>query len=561
MNDQNETDVKAAKRRFPMLLLAGTVLLPLAYLAGNHFRDELSDGIFQFDFAILNFVTVGLAAILLVWWLCWLVFHGGSRFASRVLPGLIVVGGVAFLTFYRPIFTGGMGIDRWEPRFWDRELENVAAEGAADLSVPSPADFSGFLGSNRNGVIDNMSARLTSLEDLNKLYVKDVGNAWSGFAARNGFAITMEQRGEFECVTCYEIKSGTLVWKHQHPRRFDETLGQLGPRTTPTLDGPNVYAQGANGLLVCLNASTGELIWQQDVAKMLGIELAVATDRKGLEYQTEKTDMLWGRSGSPLVVDDLVVVPGDGPLEGPQVSLVAFNKLDGTEVWRAGEDGASYASPCLFELAGQRQIVSQNAATVTGHDVKAGSVLWSHDRLGHSDTDANTSLPIQVDNQQILCTKGYGLGAELIKVTKSNDGDFSVESVWQNRRVLKTKLTNAVVKDGYAYALSDGILECVDLETGKRVWKKGRFYHGQLLIVGEYLLVHSEHGKLNLIEATPDEYRLLESIDTIDGVCWNTFCAYDRYILLRSDIEMACFEISTNAGSDSNPGTEVDNGN
>lgn len=533
------------KRRKPVFMLIASVLLAIFYFGANYFQDALADTVFHFDFAIVNFITALGVILLLLGWFFWLWFVSGwSTLLSKALPVFIALAGIAFVVSFRPVFTGGMGISRWEPRFWEwRDLAQVDANLKTDLGQKSTLDFSQFLGSNRNGVIDNFSAPLDSFYKTRRVYRQDVGQGWSGFAARNGFAITMEQRGKYECVVCYEIETGTAAWAYQHERRHDDALGGVGPRATPTLDDGRVFAQGANGMLVCLDASSGELIWEQDLAELLGIGLAVATDRKGLEYQTEKSKVIWGRAGSPLIVDELVVVPAGGPVDGTQVSLIAFNKADGAEVWRGGDDGIGYGSPNVYQLAGQRQVVIENAASVSGHDPKTGATLWSYDRPGNSDADANTSQAVLVGNGQLLLSKGYGMGGELIEVSKSADGKYSVTSVWKNSRVLKTKLTSAIVRDNYAYALSDGILECVDLSNGKRVWKKGRYGHGQVLLVGDKLLVHSEFGTLHLVEASPDAFNELSEIETVSGVSWNTFCLYDRFIIVRSDIEMACFKV------------------
>ena len=67
--------------------------------------------------------------------------------------------------------------------------------------------------------------------------------------------------------------------------------------------------------------------------------------------------------------------------------------------------------------------------------------------------------------------------------------------------------------------------------------------NGQILKSGNHLLVHSEKGVIHLVDPTPDGYRELGSFPTIDGVCWNTFCLYGPYLLVRSELEAACFEL------------------
>ncbi|MDG2013905.1 MAG: PQQ-binding-like beta-propeller repeat protein, partial [Pirellulaceae bacterium] len=506
--------VRRKRIRRPRVLIGITLLLIVFYVGATFFRDALSDSIFQFDFAVVNIIWgIGLAAILLAW-VIWMVFSSrGGLFLSRALPAIIVILAVAALVLYRPVFTGGMKISRWEPRFWNATTLAASADQRIEaLAQATEKDFPQFLGAQRNGQVKNLAVPLSTLDAVAPLFLQSVGKGWSGFAGRNGYGFTMEQRGNFECVSCYDLNDGgTLVWSHPSPRRHYDPLGQAGPRATPTLDGNRIYAAGANGMLVCLDITSGDVVWEVDLAKLLGIPLTESEDSQGNRIQNEQSKMIWGRAASPLIVDDMLVVPGGGPLGEDQVSLLAFDKLTGQEKWRGGDVGTSYSSPVKFRIAGKDQVVVVNEASVTGHDPLTGDVLWSHPWPGNSDADANTSQPVLVGENQVLLTKGYGAGAELIEINV-DDGDFGVETLWKNPRVLKTKLTNAVSYQGYLYALSDGILECVDAETGKRVWKKGRYGHGQLLLVGDKLVVHSEEGSLHLIKATPDAYQELSEV-------------------------------------------------
>ena len=141
-----------------------------------------------------------------------------------------------------------------------------------------------------------------------------------------------------------------------------------------------------------------------------------------------------------------------------------------------------------------------------------------------------------------MLSKGYGQGAQLFGVSRQGE-KWRTEIVWSNPRVLKTKFSNVAVKDGFAYGLSDGILECIELESGDRRWKSGRYGHGQILLTGDLLLVQAETGELVLVAADPDRRIELTQIDVLTGKCWNNLCLSGNRLLLRNAQEAVCYEL------------------
>jgi outer membrane protein assembly factor BamB len=366
-----------------------------------------------------------------------------------------------------------------------------------------------------------------------RLWKQPIGAGWSGFAAVNGWAVTMEQRGEDELVTCYDARTGRLCWAHGVKARHSTTMGGAGPRCTPTIHQGKVYTLGATGLLHCLDGSSGTVVWSEDLLRRYG----VAPDQ-------EVWGVAWGRAASPLVVDQLLIVPAGGPAGGPYVSLAAFDKDSGRLVWEAGDRQVSYASPTLTTLAGMRQILIVNENSVTGHDVATGRVLWSHDWPGGSTSNASVSQAVPVGEDRVLLSKGYGGGAALLRLAAAGEGSLDARSLWRSASVLKTKFTNVVLHDGHVYGLSDGILECVDVATGERCWKRGRYGHGQVLGVRDLLLVQAESGEVILVEARPERFNEVGRFTALAGKTWNNLCLYGRLLLARNAQEAACYELT-----------------
>lgn len=530
--------------RFPKKMTVLTVIVVVAVVLSRVFISDIEDST-GLGLDMINAASIGLIMLLFLTWTLWCLFFSRWKWWRRILGAtMIVAWPVVFFSLFE--FQGG-DLDRIALKRAPVKLAtDVATREGVDLSKESPDDFAQFFGSDQNGLVGNIEIDPVNFTKAKTLWKQDIGLGWSGFAARNGFAVTMEQRADKECVSCYAVDSGDLQWLYEHTARHKDVmnLGHTGPRATPTIHNGKVYAVGAVGNLVCLNGSDGTVVWEKDLNPLLGIQLQTA-EEGGFQFQFEaNTSLAWGRSGSPLIVDDLVVVPGGGPRDGEKATLLAFNKDTGDEVWRGGEDMIAYGSPVLATVAGKRQILLTGEVTAMGFDPTTGEQLWSHPRLGASDQAANTSQVTVVSDNQVLTSKGYPDGGGELITLEAKDGKLIPKSEWINNRALKTKLTSPVLYENHTYCLSNGFLECARMSDGERIWKqRGRFGHGQLLLVKDKLLLNSESGKLYLIDATPDGYKEHGTVDTVDGVCWNTLCLYGSKLLVRSEIEAACIEL------------------
>jgi outer membrane protein assembly factor BamB len=258
----------------------------------------------------------------------------------------------------------------------------------------------------------------------------------------------------------------------------------------------------------------------------------------------ERRYLPYGRSASPLIAGDLVIVTGGGPPNGRKISLLAYDKGTGAPVWQGGESQISCCSPAFAALAGADQVLVVNENSASGHDLRTGRVLWETEWPGRSNADASVSQVVPVPPDCVFLSKGYGVGAALFQLVPAEDGRFSLKELWRNRNVLRTKFTNVTLRDGYVYGLSDGILECVELKTGRCVWHDGRYLHGQILRVEDLLLVLSERGDLFLVEATPERpNHVLGRLPALRGKTWNTMALYGPDLLARNAEEAVCVRV------------------
>ena len=489
------------------------------------------------DRGTANVVLLICSGLIVFSFLFWMIRFGCCPRLGKWLLGLCCLGAVAAPAVFRiESWRGALQPViqyRWQPAPAEEVHAIKATEQSdgIDLSVTSESDFPQFLGPNRDNTLPNVQLKRDWSTPPEMLWKQPIGAGWSGFAAVNGYAITLEQRGPMEILACYEIVTGKAAWTQEVETRHETSFGHVGPRSTPTIHNGLVYVMGGTGHFRCVDGTTGEVIWSHDLFEELGMDQATA-----------EKPVPWGRAASPLIVDNMVIIPVGGPSGGPFVTLAAYDATTGDEIWKTDGYQISYASPQLMTLGGVRQVVIVNENFVTSHRVDNGQLLWEHPWKGLSNMNASSSQPKQVGNDQVFLSKGYSVGSELIQVSNPGEGEWPTESLWTSR-TLKTKFSNASFLDGYAYGLDEGVLACQELATGKRQWKRGRYGFGQTLLVGDTLLVLDEDGAMHMVAATPEQHTEFGEFQAIEGMTWNTFCLYGDLLLVRNAKEAACFRL------------------
>jgi outer membrane protein assembly factor BamB len=383
------------------------------------------------------------------------------------------------------------------------------------------ANWPGFRGPERDGIVRGVKiATDWSKSPPVQLWRRLVGPGWSSFAVRGDLLYTQEQRGEEEIVACYNVTTGQPIWRHADPARFWESNAGAGPRATPTLSGDRVYACGATGLVNALDAGDGAFVWSHNAAADTGAKLP-----------------MWGFAGSPLVVDNLVIVATAG-------RLVAYDLVTGKLRWLGPKgEGGGYSSPQLVTIGGIKQVLLLNSAGAVSADPKTGTLLWKYDW----ESDGIVQPALTADGDLLLGSgsgMAGGVGLRRVAVAHGPAG-WTTEERWTSQG-LKPYYNDFVVHAGHAYGFDNGFLASIDLADGKRTWKGGRYGHGQLILLPEQqlLLVLSEQGGLALVSATPDEFKELAKVPAIEGKTWNHPVLAGDVLLARNGEEMVAFRLS-----------------
>jgi outer membrane protein assembly factor BamB len=495
--------------------------------------------------AVLSPTRVGMIAwllmtvpVVLTAWTAWLV--AARRAAPRVrLVGLLVVVLLTWQAFTLVRMEGltgdGESVLRWR---WSSTAEEVylaeRARGGGTLDAVGPTDLEqtgtslqagdwpGFRGPNRDGVVrQERIATDWSSAPPPLLWRRRIGPGWSSVAVVGGRVLTQEQRGESEVVVCLDAATGREVWGHQDAVRFQDAQAGPGPRATPTFAGGFVYALGATGLLNCLDAASGERKWSRDIAADSGAR-----------------PPLWGFSSSPLVVGGVVIVFAGG--KGPK-TLLAYHVESGEPAWTADVAKASYSSPHQAALGGEEQVLFLGDRGLVALAPASGSVLWEHAAPGSG--MPRSLQPHPLGKGQFLIASEADFGTALLDV-KRDGRSWSATERWTSRE-LKPSFNDFVVQDGFIYGFDKNVFCCVDVATGERRWKQGRYGHGQVLLLAEQklLLVVSERGEAILVRADAVRHEELGRFQALQGKTWNHPAIARGRLYVRNGEEIACYDV------------------
>ena len=485
--------------------------------------------------AMLYFLAVPLQALALVAWaVASRRLPSGPRRAWMAVTVLLVTG---LFTLVRVAgVSGGMAPEfhwRWTPtpeqRLLARAQDGPTApstglstsrtDPATAVALETNADWPGFRGPNRDSIIRGV----TIVTDWSKsppveLWRRPIGPGWSSFAVHDDLLYTQEQRGEDEVVACYKVATGDPVWSHRDSARFWESAGGAGPRGTPALSHGRVYGFGATGILNALDAGDGSVVWSRNVVSDTGAKVPG-----------------WGFASSPLVMGDLVIVAAAS-------QPVAYDLSTGDPRWKGPLRGGSYSSPHFLTIDGVGQILMMGREGATSVNPTDGTPLWSHPWPG-----LPIVQPALIAGGDILISMAGNMGAlgiRRITVTHGPAG-WAAQERWTSIG-LKPYFNDFVVHEGHAYGFDGFILSCIDVETGERRWKGGRYGNGQLILLADQdvLLVLSEQGDLALVGATPGQFTELARLPAIQGKTWNHPVLAGDVLLVRNDQEMAAFRLS-----------------
>lgn len=393
-------------------------------------------------------------------------------------------------------------------------------------STGKPGDSPQFRGPRRDGhagTANNIANSWPRSGPKPEWSASGLGSGYAAVSVANGRVYTMGAVGSDEKVIALNERDGKAAWMvPSGGNAFKENMGD-GPRCTPTVDGDRLYALGATGDLVCLDSKSGQRRWHKNILR-----------------EFDGRNIQWGICESPLIDGDKVIVmPG-----GRGATLVALNKNTGNLIWKSrvpGDPNAGYASAIAVDVGGVRQYVNFTARGLIGVRANDGEFLWQSNSSANN--TANCSAAVFHDNH-IFYGSGYGTGGSCLRL-ESNGNTTRAEEVYKTKE-MKNHHGGMVVVDGFLYGCDEGILTCLDMLSGKSMWKERSPGKGSVTLADGLLIVRSEQGPVTLVEANSQRYvekGSFEQPNRSRRQSWAYPVVANGHLLLRDQETLLCYDL------------------
>ena len=385
------------------------------------------------------------------------------------------------------------------------------------------------------GIIDRFQS-----EKLEPVWSVPIGAGYSGPTVADGRVFVSDRLVEpkqVERIHCFDEESGKNLWTVTYPCIYTISY-TAGPRASITIDNDRAYALGAMADLHCLDTATGKILWKRDLEEEYAIEMPI-----------------WGIAGAPLVVGDRLILHIGG---ADGACVVALNKMNGQELWRALDDRAQYSAPVLTKQGGKQVVVVWTGDSVAGLAPENGDVYWRHE-LKPREMPIGVATPV-IDDGRLLVTSFYDGSLMLRLYQDSPDAEVLWRRVGvseQQTDALHSIISTPLLDGDYVYGVdSYGELRCLEAETGDRIWESDKAtpparwstIHFTPQGDGDRVWMFNERGELIIARLSPQGYEEIDRAALIEptdvqlpqrgGVTWAHPAYANKHIFVRNDERM-----------------------
>jgi len=437
-----------------------------------------------------------------------------------------------------------------EKRLTDADAEKMAKEAAQSGDVELEGEFLSFVAPSayepssswpffRGPEFNNV---VTDSPDLREKWVEEgppvlwsveLGEGHAGASVFQGlvYMLDYDEEKQGDALRCFSLESGQEIWRRWYKAPTKRNHGRS--RTVPAVTEKSIVTMGPRGFVLCVETTSGDFKWGIDLVKTYGTEIPH-----------------WYTAQCPIIERGQAVIAPAGT-----VLMMGVDCETGSVQWTTPNDlgwRMSHTSILPMEIQGKMTYVYSaigGVAGVSAEEEDLGELLWSFD--GWKPSVAAPS-PVQIPDDRIFLTAGYGSGSMMIQVKKASE--WSVETLYSlDKSVFSCEQQTPIFWNNMLFSVlpkDAGALKaqfvCLNLD-GEPVWNSGkehRFGLGPFLLAGDRFFILDDNGMLTMLRASQTGYKRLAQYRVLKGRdAWAPMAFVDGKLLLRDSTRLICLDL------------------
>ncbi len=356
-------------------------------------------------------------------------------------------------------------------------------------------DWPQWRGPGRDGKVTGFTAPAAWPAQLTQKWKATVGIGADSTPALVGDKLYVLARQDAdEVILSLDAATGRELWRDKYPVPAvtgPSARDHSGPRSSPAVANGKVVTIGVTGIVSCLDAATGKLLWRKD-------------DYPG-GYPVFYT------SSSPLLIDGMAIVQIGAPANG---GIVAYDLNSGEPKWKWTGDGPAYGSPMAATFGGVSQIVTLTDKNIVGVALADGRLLWQVSYPVPA-RGYNAATPI-IDGQKFYIS-GTGRGTKAFQVEKQGDA-FAAKELWSNDQQ-GVQFNTPVLKNGFLYGMANtGTFFCINAASGETAWTDPGHPRDFCAIVdaGSVLMALNSDGTMTVFQPNEKAFSRVAAIKVVE---------------------------------------------
>jgi len=377
-------------------------------------------------------------------------------------------------------------------------------------------DWTHWRGPTQNGVAaDKNLPDDWSPKGKNVIWSQPVGSRSAPVVCRGKVyligSVNPDQVNEQERVTCMDAETGKILWEHRSNIFLTDIVTNRVGWGVPCADPETgyLYTHGTQGFLTCFGED-GKVLWEHSLTEEYG-----------------RVSGYGGRTSSPIVVDDLVIIHmvqsswGDNGRGG--FRFAAFDKKTGVVRWWSKTDvpplDTTYSVPIAMVVNGTKLVVAGGGDQAI-HALKAntGENVW---RMPFTAARGINVSPV-ADYQKgwvYFCQSEENFGTNIQGCVMCVDAgkvekDGTPKVIWKKLGLL-AGFGSPILHEGRLYVVDNNAkMFCLDAATGKEIWnfKYGRNAKGSPILADGKFYVSEVSSTWHIFRNGKDKAEKISSV-------------------------------------------------